>query len=351
MMMCKELLQARELPALPVASSQEEWETLRQKMLHTLCEVEYGAPVPAPKKLTAQVLAYNPRCFAGKAVFTRVLLTAEMENGSFSFPVEAVIPKSAKPVPAFVWISFFGPITNFHLPAEEVVEEGFAVFSFHYTDVTTDDNDFSTGLAGLLGPREEHSSGKLAMWAWAAMRVMDYIQELSYIDSQQVAVVGHSRLGKTALLAGALDPRFSLVISNNSGSCGAALSRGKEGEDIDHITEEFPFWFCPAYRKYAKKEKELPFDQHFLLALSAPRKVYVASAQEDPWADPVSEYLSCAAAAPAWEALGLPGFSGPDRLPAPGDTFSEGSIGYHLRVGGHDLTRVDWQKFMAFFRG
>lgn len=348
--MLKERLHSRKIPPLPAASSLEEWEALRQKLLHTLCWEEYGTPVPEPDTLTAQVLAYNSHCFGGKAVFTRIQLTAKIAGGEISFPVEALIPKSPKPVPAFVWINFYSQIANLSLPAEEVIDEGFAVFSLHYTDVTTDDNDFSTGLAGLLGPREEHSPGKLAMWAWAAMRVMDYIQELSYIDSWRVAVLGHSRLGKTALLAGALDTRFVLVISNDSGSCGAALSRGKEGEDIDHITEEFPFWFCPAYRQYAKKEEELPFDQHFMLALTAPRKVYVCSAQEDPWADPVSEFLCCVAASPAWESLGLPGFSSPDRLPVPGEAFHQGSIGYHLRAGGHDLIREDWQKFMSFFR-
>lgn len=349
-MILKEMLKTRKIPPLPAASSLEEWEALRQKLLHTLCREEYGAPIPKPETLTAQVLEYKPSCLAGKAVFMRIQLTAKIAAGEISFPVEAVIPKSEKPIPAFISISFYSHIPNFSLPAEEIVEEGFAVFSFHYTDITTDDNNFSAGLAGLLEPREEHSPGKLAMWAWAAMRVMDYVQELSYIDPQQVAVLGHSRLGKTALLTGALDSRFALVISNDSGSCGAALSRGKEGEDIDHITEEFPFWFCPAYRQYAKKEEELPFDQHFLLALAAPRKVYVCSAQEDPWADPVSEFLSCVAASPAWEALGRKGFVSPDRLPVPGEAFHEGSIGYHLRAGGHDLIREDWQNFMKFFR-
>lgn len=348
--MLKEILHQRGIPPLPVAASLEGWEPLRQKLLHTLCWEEYGAPLPQPDKFTSQVMMYDPNCLGGKAIFMRVLLTAQIAGGAFSFPVEGVFPKTSKPVPAFVFISFHSQIPNFSLPAEEIIDEGFGVFSFHYTDITTDDDDFSTGLAGMLGPREEHSPGKLAMWAWAAMRVMDYIQELAFIDSNRVAVLGHSRLGKTALLAGALDPRFSLVISNDSGSCGAALSRGKEGENIDDITRRFPYWFCPAHRQYAKKEEELPFDQHFLLAASAPRKVYVCSAKEDSWADPVSEFLGCIAASPAWEAMGLPGFSAPDRLPLSGESFHQGSIGYHIRKGGHDLIREDWQNFMAFFR-
>lgn len=350
--MLQEKLKERDLPPLPVVSSEEEWEDVRKNLLCQFCREEYGLPLPEAQSVTVQVITENTNCLAGKAHFYKLRLTTRVQGQDFSFPVEAVVPYRPEPVPAFVCISFFEHVPNFSLPAEDVVDAGFAAFSFHYTDITTDDGDFSTGLAGLLGERDrkEKAPGKLMMWAWAAQRVMDALQNFPGIDPSQVAVVGHSRLGKAALLAGTLDTRFTLVIANESGCSGAALSRGKIGEDIRAITKTFPFWFCPAYGTYAGREEELPFDQHALLALCAPRYAYVCSAQEDLWADPTSEFLSCVAASPAWEALGKPGFSAPDRLPEVGDAFGDGSIGYHLRAGAHGLLREDWLHFLAFFR-
>lgn len=349
--MIEKMIQERNLPLLPKAEDLESWEKKRQKILETLCYEEYGEPVPAPEQLFVQVSESIPGILAGKADYTKLVLTAQLPGGEFSFPVHAMVPRSKTPVPAFVFLNFNSRVPDFYLPSEEICDGGFAVFSFGYEEVTPDNDDFSAGLAGVLGPRTDHSAGKISMWAWAAMRVMDYVSQLSFIDTSRVAVVGHSRLGKTALLAGALDPRFALVISNESGSCGAALSRAKKGENIERITSVFPHWFCPAFTKYADREESLPFDQHFLLALTSPRWLYVSSAAEDLWADPVSEFLSCVAASAVWEQLGMKGFCTPDHLPQEGECLTEGHIGYHLRSGEHYLSREDWQKFMQFFRG
>ena len=179
---------------------------------------------------------------------------------------------------------------------------------------------------------------------------MDYAQTIPNLDLSKATVIGHSRLGKTALLTGAIDERFTCTISNNSGCSGAAISRGKQGETIKDIYERFPFWFCKNYKKYIDNEFNLPFDQHFLLASIAPRKVYVSSAQDDLWADPISEFLSCVAASEVYEKLGLKGFIYPNRLPKAGDVFHKGNIGYHLRAGKHYLSREDWINFIKFLK-
>ena len=163
-------------------------------------------------------------------------------------------------------------------------------------------------------------------------------------------MAGHSRLGKTALLAGALDDRFYCAYSNDSGCSGAALSRQKEGEKIKDIVGQFPYWFCERYADYVDREDELPFDQHALLAANAPHYVYVASASEDLWAYPKNEYLACVAVSEYFESLGLAGFVHPDRLAEVGDCFHEGTVGYHLRKGGHFLRPEDWHLFLTFLK-
>lgn len=354
--MLQEELERRNIPALLRFADQsgvtaDNWRARRQEMLDILCRDEYGFLPPAPSSFHAETVSVDERFCAGKASLAKVLLTSRLPGGDFTFPVYAVFPRSGRPCPAFVHINFRDAVPDKYMPSEEICDAGFAVLSFCYQDITADNDDFSSGLAGELyhgKPRTGSSCGKIAMWAWAAMRAMDYLQTQDAIDLRNIAVVGHSRLGKTALLAGALDERFAFVISNDSGCSGAALSRGKIGETVRDICKRFPFWLCENYRSYIDRENEMPFDQHFLLASAAPRYLYVASAEEDTWADPRSEYLSCVAASDAYKLLGLPGLVCPDRYPVPGDVFHEGRIGYHLRTGCHYFSRYDWQRYMEF---
>lgn len=329
-------------------------EAERLRLLHLICKEEYGFLPPPPLITEFEVLEENRTFFAGKANLKKVLIRTELTEGSFAFPVYACIPNGKKDLSAFVHINFRDCVPDQYMPSEELCDEGFGVFSFSYNDVTSDSADFTDGLAGVLypdGKRKGSDCGKIALWAWAAMRVMDYIRTIDSIDQKKVAVAGHSRLGKTALLAGAADRRFCAVMSNNSGCCGAALSRNKTGETIQDITGTFPHWFTENFQKYAGRENELPFDQHVLLSLLAGRKVCLGSAAMDAWADPNSEYLSCVAAGKIFENFGYKGFVHPDRFPKAGDRFFNGNVCYFLRAGTHFFSRDDWKNYMEIMKG
>lgn len=342
--MLKQLLKERQIP--PLRS--------REEMLDILQKEVYGYLPPKPDTLTWVIQDnFIPNFCAGKVTSQRIELTAARDGRSFTFPFVAVIPKGEGPYPFFIHINFRPHVPDQYMPTEEITDNGFAILSFCYNDVTADNNDFTDGLAGVLyegrsrGPGE---AGKIAMWAWAAQRVLDYAEQEPRLDKSSVTVCGHSRLGKTALLCGATDSRFTFTYSNNSGCSGAALSRGKSGETVELITRAFPHWFCTNYGQYADREHEMPFDQHYLLASVAPRYAYVASAEEDTWADPNSEMLSCVAASPAYGALGLEGLICEDRLPKAGDRWHAGTVGYHLRLGEHYFGREDWNTVMDFIR-
>ncbi|OQB15294.1 MAG: hypothetical protein BWY15_00665 [Firmicutes bacterium ADurb.Bin193] len=339
---------------MPIWNPQDkDWNERRSEIINILCNEEYGFLPPKPEKLSWEVVEEDNRFCAGKAPLKKVLLKADFKSGSFFFPICVCIPKAQKKYPFFVHINFRDNVPDKYMPSEEICDNGFAVLSFCYKDVTSDDNDFSNGLAGIIyngKARKDNDSGKIAMWSWAASRVMDYAQTLTELDLTRATIVGHSRLGKTSLLTGATDERFSCAISNESGCSGAAISRGKQGETIKNICNRFPYWFCDNYKKYIDKEFDMPFDQHFLLAAIAPRKVYVASAEEDLWADPVSEFLSCVAASEVFEKMGLDGLIHNDNLPEAGEVFHKGNIGYHLRAGLHFFSREDWLHFIEFLK-
>ncbi|MBW3628410.1 MAG: acetylxylan esterase [Gemmatimonadetes bacterium] len=235
-------------------------------------------------------------------------------------------------------------------PAEDLIARGYGIAALQVGDLAPDDKDrFREGVIRLFegeaaGPRASHAWGALAAWAWGASRAMDYFETDRRIDPRRVGVVGHSRGGKAALWAGAEDPRFSLVVSNESGEGGAALSRRNYGETVERINESFPHWFAGNYRRFAGREQELPTDQHMLLSLIAPRALYVASAAEDLWADPRGEFLSLAHSSPVYALWGEPRI-GVDEMPGLDQPLLVGRRGYHVRRGVHNLTPYDWQRF------
>lgn len=348
-------LEKRNLPDLlkkpsgEAVTSQEEWERkLRPYWLRLMLEHEYGKqPAYVKPEISTSV---NVVTFAGKAVWETVIFTFEVNGKKHSFPTQLIYPVGANKVPFFTYLNFRPDIPDRYLPVEELIDNGFGIFSVCYNDVTRDNDDFTDGLAGLFESehRAESATGKIGYWAYAASRMMDYLITRPEADPNAIGIAGHSRLGKTALLTGALDQRYAFVCANNSGCSGAAISRypSKQGEKIEDVCKKFPYWFCPKYKRYVRNEQALPFDQHCLIAMLAPRAVYIGGAIEDLWADNDNQFLSCVAASKAWGLYGCEGIITPDKLPECGDALTDGDVGFHLRKGTHYHSRTDWLIYM-----
>jgi hypothetical protein len=343
-------------------SSAAEWTGGRRaEVLELFRQHVYGrTPVGRPSKLSFSVDDTSAEAMDGTATRKLVTIGYEGPGGSGAIRLVLFLPNQRPgPAPCFLLICNREPanidptrrVKSPFWPAEQMIGRGYAAAAFYNADVDPDVHDgFTNGVHGIFdppGPRRTDAWGTIAAWAWGASRVMDYLQTDSGIDPGRVAVVGHSRGGKTALWAGAEDERFAMVVSNDSGSTGAALARGKKGERIADINRAFPHWFCERYRQYNGREDALPVDQHMLLALVAPRLLYVASATEDTWADPASEFLATLYASPVYHLFGFRGVAG-TVLPPPETPLHDGRIGYHLRTGKHNLTEYDWARFMDF---
>ena len=346
----EKLLKERNIPdALTMKSGKAvtcvaDFEKRRAELKKILENEIYGVMPKKPDHLTVDIVSEDAVFCAGKAPLRKYNAICTFGEREFSIPFYSVIPKSDKPLPAFVHINFRDNVPDKYMPSEEICDRGFAVFSFCYNDVSVDE-----AAKYLMPPRRtKNAPGKIAIWAWFAMRIMDYIETLETIDKENVAVVGHSRLGKTALLAGGFDERFKYVISNCSGCSGAALTRGKIGESVPRITTVFPHWFCKNYYNNADSFEDLGVDQNFLLALTPPRHLLVGSAEEDLWADPTSEFLCLAETNRVYELYGMKGLVHNDEIPAPGTVLSDGDASYHHRKGMHYFSREDWLVYMDF---
>jgi hypothetical protein len=237
-------------------------------------------------------------------------------------------------------------------PIKEIIARGYGVATIYYGEV---DPDFDDGFKNGIHPvydnprwkkRPPEAWGSISGWAWGLKCALVCLEQDQRIDAKKIAVIGHSRLGKTALWAGAIEEGFALVISNNSGCGGAALSRREFGETVKRINTTFPHWFCDNFVKYNNKIKDCPVDQHMLIALMAPRPVYIASATEDRWADPQGEFLAGKNAQPVYDLFSKKGL-GDFKMPEPNQSIGD-TIGYHVRNGKHDITLFDWQRYMDF---
>jgi hypothetical protein len=286
----------------------------------------YGR-TPEGGRLTELVLrSRDDRVLDGAADRLRHHAVIACPLGNLELDTVTHLPAGASaehPVPLVVALKF----ESNQEPPAKVMEAGYAVLAIDYQQIEPDDPNPAVPGVRALFPKE--SWGAVAAWAWGLSRLLDIAAGIDGVDPAEPVVLGHSRLGKAALWAGAQDERFAVTVANGSGCCGAALFRHPGGEDIAAITTKFPHWFVPSFASYAGNEDSLPVDQHQLLASIAPRRVYVSSAEDDAWADPIGEYLAVVAAQPA---------------------FPPNGIGYHVRPGGHDLTEVDWLHALAFAR-
>jgi hypothetical protein len=234
---------------------------------------------------------------------------------------------------------------------EYAASRGYAVATICYCDIDPDFHDQWKNGVHALHPEIEVSRtgstwGTIAAWAWGMRLGMDYLEKEPAVDAKRVICQGHSRLGKTALWAGATDDRFAIVVSNDSGAGGAALNKRIFGETVARLNSAFPHWFCGNFAKYSDKEQDLPFDSHQIIALIAPRPVLITSATDDLWADPKGEFLGGLHADPVYKLLGTTGMESKEQ-PPPGK-LSSGTIGYYLRSGAHDVTREDWAAYLDF---
>ncbi len=363
--------------------SVQQWEKQRRPELMELFASRIYGHTPADKiDVTYEIVTDNPNAMGGKATVRQVRFIFSKGSEKREAILLLYLPNDAKgKVPVFVGYNFKGnhSTTNditvlyspvFHLvkesehpdwirgnqtnrwPYEMIIDRGYAIATMCYHDIFPDDHKLKERSIIPLFPGYDPQKNApeewqaIGAWAWGSSRIVDFLETQAEIDSNKIAIMGHSRQGKAALWAGAQDERFKVVISNNSGCGGAALFRREYGETIDIINNAFPHWFCENFREYNKREQSLPVDQHQLIALIAPRKVYVASAEEDRWADPRGEFLSAYHAGPVYSLYGLSTIES-DEMPELHAPIMK-DVGYHIRAGKHDVTDYDWEQYIDF---
>jgi len=384
-----------DLPALmktedgSVVNSKDKWASVRRPEIINMFErYVYGKVPEFNYEMKFETLSVDPQAIEGLATRKQIAIHFDENRPELSIEILIYLPNQAqKPVPAMMGLNFYGNQT-IHMDegirmsekwmrpnegigirnnratdatrgvyserwqAEKILQRGYALVTVYSGDIEPDEhNRLNQGVRSLVYNEQSQPApdewGTIAAWAWGLSRVMDYIEsEEEGIDHERVALMGHSRLGKAALWAGAMDERFAIIISNNSGCGGAALSSRRFGETIGVINTSFPHWFGKNFNQFNDREELLPVDQHMLLSLIAPRPLYVASAEEDLWADPKGEFLSAREASPVYELFGLEGL--PVTVQPEINKPVMGTIGYHIRSGGHAVTAFDWENYLDF---
>ena len=368
----------------------QDWrEIQRPHLLEIFSREVYGKVPNHALEVTYKPLATNERAIDGLCIRKEVCVEFHRGHQTCNMELLIYLPQSAKraSVPTFIGLNFMGNHTihadpeirlcrgwvpddpdlgvvnqrategsrgarSSRWPVERILERGYGIATIYCGDLDPDfDDGYQNGIHplfyqdGQFAPQSDQW-GAISAWGWGLHRAMDYFERDDQIDQMRVAVFGHSRLGKTALWAGAQDERFSIVIANNSGCMGAALSRRKFGETIGAINQRFPHWFCQNFKGYMGREEALEVDQHMLIASIAPRPVYIASAEGDLWADPRGEFLAAQAAGAVYQINGKQGLELED-MPAL-HTPIYNDIGYHIRSGDHDINAYDWERFLDF---
>ena len=368
-------------------TTSDDWIEKRRPELFEFFENKVYGKVPgAMDDISFKLLEESENALNGKAKRKQVEVTLVKNGKSIRFTILLYLPKNSSRAPIFLGYNFYGNhsittdtnviisdawamnseamgISDHKLTAasrglrshrwalEKIIDGGFGLATIYYGEIDPDKNDLMDGLQNLFYDKghekpERNEWGSLAVWAFGYSRALDYFEQDTDIDASKVVVFGHSRLGKAALWAGASDKRFAGVISNDSGCGGAALSKRRFGETINVINTSFPHWFCRNFKNYNNNEEALPVDQHQLLALIAPRPLYVASAKEDEWADPKGEFLSAYYASSVYALFDKKGIT-TNQMPEVHSPIHK-SVAYHIRVGKHDVTDYDWEQYIKW---
>ncbi len=367
----------------PVRTAREWTERRRQEILELFEANIYGRNPQPPGKTPFEVFERGPGALGGLALRKQVSIYFSSSKEGPKEDLLIYIPASAqKPVPVILSLNFSGnhavtddpavrlPIvwnngTGEHRQAtedsrgsdsgfdvERVLARGYAFATIYYQEIEPDFlGEHESGIRRLFLPPGQSEPapdawGSIGAWAYGLGRAMDYLESDKDVDAKRVAIMGHSRLGKTVLWAGALDTRFAMILANCSGEGGASLARRNYGETSRIVADHFPHWLCANFRKYADDPNQLPVDAHELIALNAPRPVYVTAAEDDKWADPRGEFLACVAAGPVYRLLGAEDL-GTDQMPALNQPIMH-TLAFHVRSGGHSVTAFDWDQFLAF---
>ncbi len=365
-------------------ASPERWASARRPELKALfAHYMYGAMPPKPGAVSSIVERDDKGYLGGKA--TKKEVTIDFGPDSPNIHLLLVVPnKRTGPAPAFLGLNFNGnhaaladpsiALPEYWMPPsptgvkdnratdagrgrdvgvwsiEKVVDRGYAVATFYCGDVAPDHPGFADGVFPAFAggaKRGPDDWGAVAAWAWGLMRAMDYLERDPDVDRTRVAVVGHSRLGKAALLAGAFDERFAMVIGHQAGCGGSAPSRGKVGEQVRQINDRFPHWFDDEFKQFNDQVDRLPFDQNCLVALAAPRPLLLTNGVEDTWANPAGQFEVLKAADPAYRLLGGRGLGGEETMPPPGKLVGD-RLAYHIRPGKHSMGPEDWDTFLEY---
>ena len=358
----------------------KKWErSQRPYILSLFKENIYGKLPGKPQAMHYQLLEMNNNALDGKAIRKQVKIYFLKNDSNAALNLILYFPKTQKPVPVFIGLNFLSnpsisedpailpslytlkkngiPVVvkrgeqSRRWPLSEIIDAGFGVATAYYQDIEPDDPLVKTGIRYSMQTELNTPPGEwgaIGAWAWGLSRIQDYLEKEPLADAKRTIVTGHSRLGKAALWAGANDSRFAMVISNNSGEGGAALARRNYGETIDILNNSFPHWFIDKYNAYNSYPEKLPVDQHELLALIAPRPLYIASAEDDKWADPKGEFLSARSADPVYHLYKKNGLER-DEMPGVNNPVGE-TIRYHIRTGKHDIILYDWLQYIDFAR-
>lgn len=346
-----EEIRSRRLPELLLSADNtlvqnaNDWKKRREEIKQLLCKEYMGI---APENVTThfELTEEDLDAYGGKAINRNYQVTLRKQSDTYSFPFRLILPKAGiEPLPVFLHLHFTDMIAGGL--GEEIIDNGYALAHVCYQDITPDISEETfSGLCGFDPEHHQQRWGKIAVWAFGASRIMDCLQTLPELDHSRVALIGHSRLGLTTLWCAAMDERFSLAAAINSGS----LYRGSCAESFRDLAREYTrYWFCPNLFRDNRDAEDLPFDMHFLLALIAPRHVYLTGATRDLWTDSHSQVLAGIAAGPAFALYGKDGLICPDQISA--DTpYHQGNIAFYLRSGTHYLGRDDWHAVMNYRR-